>query len=96
MLVDQQPIQIPQGRGPNLARIVHLITAVKVVVGQRVDRHVKTVGMTPDSGTGLCVLTEDIRSDRIRVVLLVCRYLREHQAPPVAPALAHAAALDRV
>ena len=96
VLVDQEPGHVPEGRGPDLTGVVHLVVgepAVEPAEGQGVDRHIVAVRIPADAPAG-GRLAEDVSAGRRGGVLGIGRLHVEHHAEPVAPALAHATALQ--
>src|SRR5262249_139481 len=90
--VDQLPVQVPEGRTPELAGGVHLVVVVVIPEGVRVDCHVVAVGIAPDA-RAIGRLPQRVVGDWPGLVVGVGGALSEHQGPPVAPPLAHASAL---
>src|SRR5262249_57635542 len=101
VLVDQQPVQVPKRRGPELAGVVNLRAAGDAVGGgpagpvslerQRVEgprdpRGVKAVAEAADADARLR-LAQDVGAHALAAALGVPGPLAEHQPAEVAPTL---------
>ncbi len=97
VLVDEIPVEIPQGRCPAVAEAVRQRKAGPVepaagldaVVRERLDRHVPRVRPGPDAGSVPIGLEEGVRPHPARLVRIVERRVEQHRdGEVVAPALA--------
>ena len=97
VLVDQVPVQIPEGRRPAVAeavregerRPVEPAAGLDAVVRERLDLHVPGVRPRPDARAVPVVLEEGVRPHPTRLVRVVERRVEQHRdGVVVAPALA--------